>query len=76
MQEAASRAERRGDGMKYLFQVPVISVHGHQVYEVTADSLEEAKQKISEQDCEYHSEEIEVQELDFSKAHPIRKYTQ
>ena len=61
---------------KYLFEVPVESVHGHQVYEVEANSLEEAERKIREGDAEWVSDEIEVEALDFEKAHLISEEKQ
>ncbi len=57
--------------MKYTVTVPVTSVSGNQRFTADAKSPEEACRKVTDGDCTFHEEEIEVTELDFANAEAI-----
>lgn len=51
--------------MKFLVTTPVISVHGDQSWTVDAENEEEAIAKVVGGGGEFHSEQIDVQSLDY-----------
>lgn len=54
---------------KYTFNVPVTCVEGFQLFEVNAESEEEAKELILEGGGEIVDSELEVLSLDFKNMH-------